>query len=44
MQFKDAAYEILKEVGEPLHYNVITDLHHRRARQADVHQMPLPQP
>jgi hypothetical protein len=26
MQFKDAAYEILKEVGKPLHYNEITDL------------------
>jgi hypothetical protein len=25
MQFKDAAYEILKAVGEPLHYNNITD-------------------
>ena len=25
MQFKDAAYEILKQVGEPLHYNEITD-------------------
>jgi len=26
MQFKDAAYEILKVVGKPLHYNEITDL------------------
>lgn len=26
MQFKDAAYEILKEAGKPLHYNEITDL------------------
>jgi len=26
MQFKDAAYEILKETGKPLHYNEITDL------------------
>jgi restriction system protein len=26
MQFKDAAYEILKDVGAPLHYNEITDL------------------
>jgi restriction system protein len=25
MQFKDAAYEILKKAGEPLHYNEITD-------------------
>ena len=25
MQFKDAAYEILKEAGRPLHYNEITD-------------------
>lgn len=25
MQFKDAAYEILREVGKPLHYNEITD-------------------
>ncbi len=25
MQFKDAAYEILKEAGKPLHYNEITD-------------------
>jgi hypothetical protein len=25
MQFKDAAYEILKSSGVPLHYNVITD-------------------
>lgn len=25
MQFKDAAYEILKEAGGPLHYNEITD-------------------
>jgi restriction system protein len=25
MQFKDAAYEILKEVGDTLHYNQITD-------------------
>jgi restriction system protein len=25
MQFKDAAYEILKQAGEPLHYNEITD-------------------
>lgn len=25
MQFKDAAYEILKQGGEPLHYNQITD-------------------
>ena len=25
MQFKDAAYEILKQVGKPLHYNLITD-------------------
>lgn len=25
MQFKDAAYEILKHAGEPLHYNEITD-------------------
>jgi restriction system protein len=26
MQFKDAAYEVLKEAGKPLHYNEITDL------------------
>ena len=26
MQFKDVAYEVLKEVGKPLHYNEITDL------------------
>lgn len=26
MQFKDAAYEILKETGKPLHYNEITDI------------------
>jgi restriction system protein len=26
MQFKDAAYEILKEAGKPLHYTEITDL------------------
>jgi HJR/Mrr/RecB family endonuclease len=26
MQFKDAAYEILKEAGKPLHYSEITDL------------------
>jgi hypothetical protein len=26
MQFKDAAYEILKEKGKPLHYSEITDL------------------
>jgi restriction system protein len=26
MQFKDAAYEILKEAVEPLHYNTITDI------------------
>ncbi|MEW6028235.1 MAG: restriction endonuclease [Chloroflexota bacterium] len=26
MQFKDAAYEILKSAGKPLHYNQITDL------------------
>jgi len=26
MKFKDAAYEILREVGDPLHYNDITDL------------------
>jgi hypothetical protein len=26
MQFKDAAYEILKEATEPLHYNTITDI------------------
>ena len=26
MQFKDAAYEILKESGKPLHYGEITDL------------------
>ena len=26
MQFKDAAYEILKREGKPLHYNQITDL------------------
>lgn len=26
MQFKDAAYEILKESGKPLHYNEITDI------------------
>jgi hypothetical protein len=26
MQFKDAAYEILKEASEPLHYNTITEL------------------
>lgn len=26
MQFKDAAYEILKEAGKPLHYNEITDI------------------
>jgi len=25
MQFKDAAYEILKAAGEPLHYSEITD-------------------
>jgi hypothetical protein len=25
MQFKDAAYEILKEYGKALHYNEITD-------------------
>jgi restriction system protein len=25
MQFKDAAYEILKSTGKPLHYNAITD-------------------
>lgn len=25
MQFKDAAYEILKQVGKPLHYNEITE-------------------
>ncbi|MEJ2352968.1 MAG: winged helix-turn-helix domain-containing protein [Anaerolineales bacterium] len=25
MQLKDAAYEILKQAGEPLHYNEITD-------------------
>lgn len=25
MQFKDAAYEILKQAGKPLHYNEITD-------------------
>ena len=25
MQFKDAAYVILKEAGEPLHYNEITE-------------------
>jgi restriction system protein len=25
MQFKDAAYEVLKEAGKPLHYNEITD-------------------
>jgi restriction system protein len=25
MQFKDAAYEILKRAGKPLHYNAITD-------------------
>jgi restriction system protein len=26
MQFKDAAYEVLREAGKPLHYNEITDL------------------
>ncbi|MBT4309429.1 MAG: restriction endonuclease, partial [Anaerolineae bacterium] len=26
MRFKDAAYEILKQKGKPLHYNEITDL------------------
>ncbi len=26
MQFKDAAYEVLKSEGKPLHYNRITDL------------------
>ncbi len=26
MQFKDAAYEVLKETGKPLHYNEITNL------------------
>ncbi|MBN8582956.1 MAG: DUF2034 domain-containing protein [Anaerolineae bacterium] len=26
MQFKDAAFEILKETGKPLHYNEITDI------------------
>jgi restriction system protein len=26
MQFKDAAYEVLKEAGKPLHYNEITEL------------------
>jgi hypothetical protein len=26
MQFKDAAYEILKEVGKPLHYSEITNI------------------
>lgn len=26
MQFKDAAFEILKEAGKPLHYNEITDI------------------
>ena len=26
MQFKDAAYEILKQAGKPLHYNEITEL------------------
>jgi restriction system protein len=26
MQFKDAAYKVLKEAGKPLHYNEITDL------------------
>ena len=26
MQFKDAAYDILKRKGKPLHYNHITDL------------------
>jgi hypothetical protein len=26
MQFKDAAYEILKKAAEPLHYNTITDI------------------
>lgn len=25
MQFKDAAYEILKQAGKPLHYEEITD-------------------
>jgi hypothetical protein len=25
MQFKDAAYEILKSSGEPLHYSEITE-------------------
>ena len=31
MQFKDAAYEILKDAGKPLHYNEITDIAlHRR--------------
>ena len=25
MQFKDAAYEILKQARKPLHYNEITD-------------------
>ena len=32
MQFKDAAYEILKQAGEPLHYNEITD----RALEKDI--------
>lgn len=26
MQFKDAAFEILKESGKPLHYNEITNI------------------
>jgi hypothetical protein len=26
MQFKDAAYEILKEAGKPLHYNEMAKL------------------
>ena len=30
MQFKDAAYEVLKETGKALHYNEITDLAKRK--------------
>ncbi|MBC8285835.1 MAG: restriction endonuclease [Nitrospinae bacterium] len=32
MQFKDAAFEILKKAGEPLHYNEITE----RAQVAEI--------
>lgn len=40
MQFKDAAYEILKEAGKPLHYNEITDIALKRGILETAGQTP----